>query len=209
MAVRDLLFFAFCETSPALRPASNLQASKERTTHWSFASASRSKEMKANLQFASLLAAAGVSLLLSLPVLARPANPPQNQDTQSQSSSSDTKPDTKHDKKHDKHEKAATSPGHDVGKGGEDIGKGTAKGAGSLGKGTAEGAGNLATLHPGKAGADLGKGAAGAGKDVGVGAGKGAGKLGEGGAKGLGKLGHKIFHRGNKNKVKNEEKSGS
>jgi hypothetical protein len=45
-----------------------------------------------------------------------------------------------------------------VGKGGEDVGKGTAKGAGSLDKGTAGAAGNLATLHPGKAGADLGKG---------------------------------------------------
>jgi hypothetical protein len=75
-----------------------------------------------------------------------------------------------------------------------------------VGKGTGEAAGNLATLHPGHAAADLGKGAAGAGKDVGVGAGKGAGKIGEGSAKGLGKLGGKIFHRGNKNKDKNEQK---
>jgi hypothetical protein len=91
-----------------------------------------------------------------------------------------------------------------VGKGGEDVGKGTAKGAGSLGKGTAAAVGNVATLRPGNAAVDLGKGAAGAGKDVGVGAGKGAGKIGEGSAKGIGKLGGKIFHRGSKNKEKSD-----
>ena len=91
-----------------------------------------------------------------------------------------------------------------MGKGGEDVGKGTAKGAGSLGKGTAAAVGNVATLRPGNAAVDLGKGAAGAGKDVGVGAGKGAGKIGEGSAKGIGKLGGKIFHRGSKNKEKSD-----
>ena len=60
---------------------------------------------------------------------------------------------------------------------------------------------------PGRAAADLGKGAAGAGKDIGIGAGKGAGKIGEGSAKGVGKLGGKIFHRGSKNKDKNKEKT--
>jgi hypothetical protein len=152
--------------------------------------------MKANLQFASILVAACVSVLLSLPVVARPANPGQDQGTaQTQSGT------------HDKKQKAGTSPDKDMGKGGEDIGKGTAKGAGSLGKGTAGAVGNVATLHPGNAAADLGKGAAGAGKDVGVGAGKGVGKIGEGSAKGIGKLGGKIFHRDSKNKDKNKEKA--
>jgi hypothetical protein len=55
-------------------------------------------------------------------------------------------------------------------------------------------------LHPGKAGADLGKGAGGAAKDVGVGTGKGAAKFGKGSAKGIGRLGKKIVGKGNKNK---------
>ena len=86
----------------------------------------------------------------------------------------------------------------------EDVGKGRQRERGSLGKGTAGAVGNVVTLHPGNAGADLGKGAAGAGKDVGVGAGKGAGKIGEGSAKGIRKLGGKIFHRGSKNKEKSD-----
>jgi hypothetical protein len=53
---------------------------------------------------------------------------------------------------------------------------------------------------PGKAGADLGKGAGGAAKDVGVGTGKGAAKIGKGSAKGIGRLGKKIVGKGNKNK---------
>lgn len=156
--------------------------------------------MKATFRLASIFVAAYVSVFLSLPAFARPANPSQDQGTaQTQSGSLDK---TQQDK-----QKAGTGPGKDVGKGGEDVGKGAAKGAGSLGKGTAEAGGNLATLHPGKAGADLGKGAAGAGKDVGVGAGKGAGKIGEGSAKGIGKPFGKIFHRGSKNKEK-EKSSG-
>jgi hypothetical protein len=151
--------------------------------------------LKSNIQFASILVAACVSILFSLPATAHPANRGQNQ-----------APAQPQSEPHDKNQKAAgTSPGKDVGKGGEDVGKGTAKGAGSLGKGTAGAVGNVATLHPGGAAADLGKGAAGAGKDVGVGAGKGAGKIGEGSAKGIGKLGGKIFHRGHKDK--NKEKS--
>jgi hypothetical protein len=157
---------------------------------------SRRKGMKANLQFVSILVAACVSVLLSLPATARPADSPQDQGAaQTQSGP----PDKTQDK-----QKAGTSPGKDVGKGGEDVGKGTAKGAGSLGKGTAAAVGNVATLRPGNAAVDLGKGAAGAGKDVGVGAGKGAGKIGEGSAKGIGKLGGKIFHRGSKNKEKSD-----
>ena len=152
--------------------------------------------MKVNPQLASIFLAACVSVFLSLPAFARPANPPQDQGTtQTQSRLQDK---TQQDNK----QKAGTSPGKDVGKGGEDIGKGAAKGAASLGKGTAGAAGNLATLHPGKAGADLGKGAAGAGKDVGVGAGKGAGKIGKGTAKGIGKTFGKIFHRGSKKEEK-------
>lgn len=156
--------------------------------------------MKAKPQFASILVAVCVSVFLSPPASARPANPPQDQEAaQTQSGPQDKK-------QQDKEQKAGTGPGKDVGKGGEDVGKGAGKGAESLGKGTAGAAGNLVTLHPGKAGADLGKGAAGAGKDVGVGAGKGAGKVGEGSAKGIGKGFGKIFHRGSKNKEK--EKSG-
>ena len=150
--------------------------------------------MKPKRQFASILAATCVAVLLSLPAFARAVNPGQDQ------GSAQTQPGT-HDKKH----KAGTSAGKDVGKGGEDVGKGTAKGAGSLGKGTAGAAGNLATLHPVNAAGDLGKGAAGAGKDIGVGAGKGAGKIGEGSAKGVGKLGGKIFHRHSKDKAKADE----
>ena len=154
--------------------------------------------MKANLEFASILVAVCVSILLSLPATARPANSPQDQGTAAPAQSGPP------DKTQQDKQKAGTSPGKDVGKGGEDVGKGAAKGAESLGKGTAGAVGNVATLHPGNAGADLGKGAAGAGKDVGVGAGKGAGKIGEGSAKEIGKLGGKIFHRGSKNKEKSD-----
>ena len=150
--------------------------------------------MKSKQQCASIFLAACLYVFLSMPAFARPANPRQDQGTaQTQSGPQD--------------KKEKVSAGKDVGKGGEDIGKGAAKGAGSLGKGTAGAAGNLATLHPGHAAADLGKGAAGAGKDVGAGAGKGAGKIGKGSAKGVGKLGGKIFHRGGKDKDKNQEKT--
>jgi hypothetical protein len=152
--------------------------------------------MNSKAQFAWIFVATCVSVFLSLPAFALPANPPQDQGTARTQSGPP-------DKKQNKKQKAETSPGKDLGKGGEDIGKGTAKGAASLGKGTARAVGNLATLHPASAAADLGKGAAGAGKDVGVGAGKGAAKIGEGSAKGVGKLGGKIFHRGSKNKDEN------
>jgi hypothetical protein len=156
--------------------------------------------MKSMPQFASIFVAACVSVFLGRPAFAHPANPRQDQGT----AQTQSKP-----QKQNKKQKAETSPGKDVGKGGEDIGKGTAKGAGSLGKGTAGAVGNLATLHPGNAAADFGKGAAGAGKDVGVGAGKGAAKISEGSAKGVGKLGGKIFHRGSKNKEKTEEQQAA
>ncbi len=144
--------------------------------------------MKIKPKFAMFVAACNL-LFLSLPALASPQNSPQDQGTtQTQSA------------KKDKKQKGQPGPGKEVGKGGEDIGKGAGKGAGSLGKGTAGAAGNLATLHPGNAAADLGKGAAGAGKDVGVGTGKGAAKIGKGSAKGIGKLGGKLFGRGHKNK---------
>ena len=155
--------------------------------------------MKVKPQLASIFLAACVSVFLSLPVFALPANPPQDQGTAQRQSGPQDK--TQNDK-----QKAGAGPGEDVGKGSEDVGRGVAKGARSLGKGTAGAAGNLVTLNPGRAGADLGKGAAGAGKDVGVGAGKGAGKIGEGSAKATGKPFGTIFHRGSKNKDK--EKSG-
>ena len=125
---------------------------------------------------------------LSLPALARPANPPQSQGTApTQSAPNGGK------------QKVEPGAGKEVGKGGEDVGKGAGKGAESLGKGTAGAAGNLATLHPGKAGADLGKGAGGAGKDIGVDTGKGAAKIGKGTGKGIGRLGKKIVGSGGKN----------
>jgi hypothetical protein len=84
-----------------------------------------------------------VAFFLSLPAFARPANPRQDQGTaQTQSGSQDKK------------QKASTSPGKDVGKGGEDVGKGAAgagkdvgggagKGAGKIGEGGAKGLGKL------------------------------------------------------------------
>jgi hypothetical protein len=144
--------------------------------------------MKTKAKF-SLFVAASTLLCLSLPVLARPANLPQDQGTtQTQSTQKG------------ENQKAQPGPGKEVGKGSEDIGKGAGKGAESLGKGTAGAAGNLVTLHPGHAATDLGKGGAGAGKDVGVGTGKGAAKIGKGSARGIGKLGKKIFGKGGKNK---------
>ena len=144
--------------------------------------------MKTKAKF-SMFVAASTLLCMSLPVLARPANSPQDQGTtQTQSAQKG------------ENQKAPPGPGKEVGKGSEEIGKGAGKGAESLGKGTAGAAGNLVTLHPGHAATDLGKGAAGAGKDVGVGTGKGAAKIGKGSARGIGKLGKKIFGKGGKNK---------
>ena len=66
---------------------------------------------------------------------------------------------------------------HDVGTGAGDIGKGAAEGVGSAAKGTGKAALDVVTLHPVKAGTDLGKGAVHTGKDVGVGTVKGTGKI--------------------------------
>jgi hypothetical protein len=145
--------------------------------------------MKIKPKFASIFVTACILVFLSLPAIASPANPAQDQGTaQPQSVQKGEK------------QKVEPGPGKEVGKGGEDIGKGAGKGAESLGKGTAGAAGNLVTLHPGHAAADLGKGAGGAGKDVGVGTGKGAAKIGKGSAKGIGKLGKKIVGKGGTNK---------
>ena len=145
--------------------------------------------MKIKAKFASIFVTACMLVFLSLPPFARPAHPPQDQGSaQTQSVQKDKK------------QKVERSSGREIGKGGEDIGKGAGKGAESLGKGAGGAAGNLVTLHPGNAATDLGKGAAGAGKDVGVGTGKGAAKIGKGSARGVGKLGKKIFGRGGKNK---------
>jgi hypothetical protein len=80
-------------------------------------------------------------------------------------------------------------PGHEIGSGAGDIGKGAAKGAGNLAKGTGKGALDLVTLHPINAATSVGKGAGVAGKNVGVGTVKGTGKIG----KGLGKAFKKLF----------------
>ena len=102
-----------------------------------------------------------------------------------------------------KSKKGKSSPGKEIGKGGEDIGKGAGKGAVSMGKGTAGAAGDLVTLHPVDAGASLGKGAAGLGKNVGVGSAKGGVKIGKGVGGGLKKLGKKAFGRGGKKRAAN------
>lgn len=149
------------------------------------------EKMKIKAKFASIFVVVCTVFFLSLPAFARPANPPQDQGAaQTQSK--------------DKEQKAGGSPAKEIGKGGEDVGKGAGKGAASLGKGTAGAVGNLATLHPGKAATDLGKGAGGAGKDIGVGTGKGAAKVGKGSAKGVGKLGKKIVGKGSKDQKKSE-----
>lgn len=140
-------------------------------------------------KLASICAAACL-LLWSQFLLARPAGSPQDQGTVQ------TQPVPKA-KKH----KPERSPAKEIGKGGEDIGKGAGKGAESLGKGTAKAAGKAVTLHPVDAASDLGKGAAGAGKDVGVGTVKGSAKIGKGSAKGVGKLGKKIVGKGGKKKT--------
>ena len=137
--------------------------------------------MKIWAKFTSIFAAACTLVFLSLPAFARPSHPPQDQQTsQTQSLQKGGK------------QKVEPGSGKEIGKGGEDVGKGAGKGAESLGKGTAEGAGNLVTLHPGKAGADLGKGAG------------GAAKIGKGSAKGIGRLGKKIVGKGNKNKKESD-----
>src|SRR5579872_2225590 len=102
--------------------------------------------MKISGKFASTFVAACILGFLSLPALARPANPAQDQGTAQAQSVQKAE-----------NQKAQPGPGKEVGKGGEDIGKGAGKGAESLGKGTGEAAGNLVTLHPGHAAADLGK----------------------------------------------------
>jgi hypothetical protein len=80
-------------------------------------------------------------------------------------------------------------PGREIGNGAGTVGIGVAKGAGDLGKGTGKGAANLVTLHPVRAGASVGTGAATAGKDVAVGTAKGSGKI----AKGIGRAFKKLF----------------
>ena len=85
-----------------------------------------------------------------------------------------------------------TTPGKEIGHGGEDIGKGVAKGSADLGKGVAGGVGDLATGHGVGAASSVGKGTAGFGKNVGVGTGKGAGKIGKGVGGEFKKLGKKV-----------------
>jgi len=92
-----------------------------------------------------------------------------------------------------------SGPAKQMGRGGEDIGKGVAKGSADLGKGVAGGVGNLATGHGVGAAASVGKGAAGLGKNVGVGTGKGAGKIGKGIGGEFKKLGRKSRKDGRKN----------
>ena len=93
--------------------------------------------MKAETKFASIFMAACILVFLSLPALARPGNPPQDQGTAQ----------TESVQKGEK-QKVERSSGKEIGKGGEDIGNGAGNGTESLGKETAGAAGNLGTLHP-------------------------------------------------------------
>lgn len=115
----------------------------------------------------------------------------------SQSSPATTSTDTEKTAPQDKKK---TGPGKEMGKGGEDIGKGAAKGTGDLAKGTAGAVGNLARGNVGGAGASLGKGAAGMGKNVAVGTGKGVGKIGKG-------IGGEFKRLGGKSKQHDEKTS--
>ncbi|MFZ0963749.1 MAG: hypothetical protein WAO35_23025 [Terriglobia bacterium] len=91
--------------------------------------------------------------------------------------------------------KKQTTPGREMGRGGEDIGKGVAKGTADLVKGTAGGVGNLARGNVGSAGASFGKGVGSMGKNVTVGTVKGAAKIGKGLGGEFKKLGKKSKHQ--------------
>jgi|ERR1700674_1552700 len=107
--------------------------------------------MKIKAKF-EMFVAVGTLLFLSLPTLARPANSPQDQETaQTQSAQKG------------KNQKVQPGPGKEVGKGGEDIGKGaagagkdvgvgTGKGAAKIGKGSGKGIGKLGKKIFGKGG---------------------------------------------------------
>ncbi len=108
-----------------------------------------------------------------------------------QSNPSPTSADTQ---KNAQQEKKNAGPVKEMGKGGEDVGKGVAKGTGDMAKGTAGAVGSLAHGNFGGAGASLGKGAGGLGKNVVVGTGKGVGKIGKGIGGEFKKLGGKKQH---------------
>lgn len=93
--------------------------------------------------------------------------------------------------KSDARKEKSSKPGKEIGRGGEDIGKGAAKGSVDLGTGVAGGAGDLVTGHPIDAGTSVGKGAAGFGKNAGVGAAKGTYKI----SKGIGGLFKKLVRK--------------
>src|SRR5260370_7654641 len=92
--------------------------------------------MKIKGKFAMFVAACTL-LFLSLPVLARPANSPQDQETTQA-----------HSAQKGKNQKVQRGPGKEVAKGGEDIGKGAGKGAESLGKAPPAPAAHPATFPP-------------------------------------------------------------
>ncbi len=102
--------------------------------------------------------------------------------------------------KGDQGRKNNNGPGHEMGQGGIDIGRGAARGSLDLGKGVVGGAGNLVTGHPIDAGVSVGKGAAGFGKNVGVGVVKGTYKIGKG-------IGGEFKKLGKKSSKNNEKTS--
>lgn len=101
----------------------------------------------------------------------------------------DTTQQTTQTERQQRTQKAEPGPGHEIGGGAADVGKGAAKGAGHAGEGVAKGAGDLVTLHPIDAGTAVVKGAGSAGKDVTVGTAKGTGKM----VKGVGRAIKHLF----------------
>jgi hypothetical protein len=79
-------------------------------------------------------------------------------------------------------------PGHDIGAGSADIGKGAGRGAAHIAEGAGKGAVDLVTLHPVSGAAEVGKGAATGGKDIAVGTAKGTARIIKGTGKGLRKI---------------------
>src|ERR1700751_5907350 len=79
--------------------------------------------MKAKPQFASIFVAACISVFLSLPAFARPANPSQDQETAQTRSGAQDKT------QHDKH-KDGTGPGKEVAKGVRKLAKAQPRGRG-------------------------------------------------------------------------------
>ena len=110
--------------------------------------------MRIKTKLAMISVTAGSVIFLSLPTFARLVSRPQDQGTAETQSA-----------KKDEKRKAERGPGKEIGKGGEDVGKGAAgagtdvgvgsgKGAAKIGKGTGKGIGKLGKKIFGRGGKD-------------------------------------------------------